>query len=420
MTGAAETPDPASGKEAPEALELRARPRPVTRVNRKVLIAGAALGAGVILALTLLALEPRRMAPGRPATDPVERVRAPTAEGLDSLPRSYGEVVPAPPALGPPLAGDVGPAVVDMERELGLADPGSDLFTGPGLRPDPEADQARAARLRRARQAQQAREAGVFFQTTVRPAAGQSSAGGTPAVSEGDAATTVPATSGGAPVSGGDPGGQARKAAFLDAPADPETVNPHPLRDPVSPYQLLAGTVIPASLVTGINSDLPGLVIAQVTENVFDTVTGRHLLIPQGARLIGRYDSVVAFGQRRALVVWHRLIMPDGSSILLESLPATDTAGFAGLADAVDFHTGRLATGVALSTLLGVGTELTLGDDESELVEAIRESAQESVSRAGRRLTERNLDIPPTITIRPGWPLRVIVHKDLILRPYES
>ena len=182
----------------------------------------------------------------------------------------------------------------------------------------------------------------------------------------------------------------------------------------------MAGTIIPASLVTGLNSDLPGMVIALVTENVFDTVTGQYLLIPQGTRLIGRYHSVVAFGQERALVAWQRLIRPDGSSIVIDNLPATDTEGYAGLADRVDIHTWQLLRGIALSTLLGVGTELSLGDDESDLVAAIRESTQENVDRAGQRIVERNLDIPPTINVRPGWPLRVIVNRDIVLSPYPS
>src|SRR3546814_16454513 len=112
--------------------------------------------------------------------------------------------------------------------------------------------------------------------------------------------------------------------------------------------------------------------------------------------------------------------MPDGSSIVIENLPATDTAGYAGLEDEVDYHTWRLITGVALSTLLGVGTELTFGDEESDLLRAIRESVQRDTNRAGQRITERNLNIQPTITIRPGWSLRVIVHQDLVLRPYRG
>src|SRR5207248_6912038 len=134
--------------------------------------------------------------------------------------------------------------------------------------------------------------------------------------------------------------------------------NPHGLTPAPSPDTLLAGSVISASLITGLRSDLPGLVTAQVTENTYDSVTGRILLIPQGARLIGNYDSVVAFGQKRALVVWQRIIMPDGSSLRIDNAPATDPSGYAGLQDRVDLHTWQLLKGVALSTLLGVGSEL--------------------------------------------------------------
>ena len=119
-----------------------------------------------------------------------------------------------------------------------------------------------------------------------------------------------------------------------------------------------AGNVIPASLITGIRSDLPGQITAQVTENVYDSPTGRFLLIPQGARLIGIYDSQVAFGQSRVLLVWTRLIMPNGRSIVLERQPGADTAGYAGLEDEVDNHWGALFKAALLSTLLGVGSEL--------------------------------------------------------------
>jgi len=180
----------------------------------------------------------------------------------------------------------------------------------------------------------------------------------------------------------------------------------------------MAGSIISASLITGLNSDLPGLVTAQVTENAYDSVTGRTLLIPQGSRLIGNYDSVVAFGQKRALVVWQRIILPDGSSVRIDNVPATDTAGYAGLADKVDVHTWQLLKGVALSTLLGVGTGISLGD-ESDLVRAICESTQQSAGRAGDQIVMKNLNIQPTIAVRPGWSLRVVVNKDIVVRPWR-
>jgi len=207
--------------------------------------------------------------------------------------------------------------------------------------------------------------------------------------------------------------------AFLTKKPDAGIYNKHAQQTPVSPYPLMAGTIIPASLITGHNSDLPGFVIAQVTENVFDTVTGQHLLIPQGTRLIGKYDSVIAFGQERALVIWQRIIRPDGTSIVIDNLPATDTGGYAGLSDKVNLHTWKLIKGIALSTLLGIGTELTFGSNESDLVKAIRESTQQSTNRAGQKLVDRTLDIQPTLTVRPGWPLRIIVTKDIIMTPYN-
>jgi type IV secretion system protein VirB10 len=213
-----------------------------------------------------------------------------------------------------------------------------------------------------------------------------------------------------------DPNGQQRKADFVGSRDSQGPVNPHALQPAASPYVLAAGSVIPASLITGLRSDLPGLVTAQVTERVFDSATGRILLIPQGARLIGSYDSVVAFGQKRALVVWQRIVFPDGSSLALDNVPATDPSGYAGLADKVDFHTWTLLKGVAISTLLGVGSSLTF-TGESDLVQAIRESTQQNVSRAGDQLTSRNLQIQPTISIRPGTPVRLVVHRDLVLAP---
>lgn len=120
------------------------------------------------------------------------------------------------------------------------------------------------------------------------------------------------------------------------------------------------------------------------------------------------------------MVAWQRIVLPNGSSIRIDNLPATDLAGYAGLSDKVDAHTWQLLKGIALSTLFGVGTELSLGDGESDLVRAIRESAQQGTSRAGDQIVTKNLDVQPTITVRPGWPLRVVVHKDIVLAPWPD
>ena len=180
-----------------------------------------------------------------------------------------------------------------------------------------------------------------------------------------------------------------------------------------------AGSVIPAALITGIHSDLPGQITAQVTQNIFDSPTGRHLLIPQGARLIGAYDSEVAAGQSRVLLAWDRLILPGGRSIMLDRQPGADAAGMAGLADRTDHHWGRMLRAAFVSTLLGAGAEIGSGRDD-ELVRAIREGAQDSFSQTGRRLVERELAIAPTIRIRPGFVFRVIVTRDLMLEPMAA
>lgn len=212
-------------------------------------------------------------------------------------------------------------------------------------------------------------------------------------------------------------GEQQRKIDF--AKSGDGDVNPHVAQPAPSPWTLSAGTIIPASLITGLNSDLPGMVIAQVTANVSDTATGRTVLIPQGARLIGSYDSVVAYSQRRALLVWQRIVFPDGSSIVLDKMPGTDSGGYSGLEDGVNFHSWQLIKGVVLSTLLGVGTQLSLGSSESDLVRAVRESTQQNAAHAGDQITARNLEVQPTLTVRPGWPVRAIVQKDLVLKPWK-
>ncbi|MGN6514654.1 MAG: TrbI/VirB10 family protein, partial [Rhizomicrobium sp.] len=128
----------------------------------------------------------------------------------------------------------------------------------------------------------------------------------------------------------------------------------------------------------------------------------------------------VAFGQSRALVVWQRIILPDGTSIQIDNMPATDTAGYAGLEDDVDYHTWTLLKGIAMSTLLGVGTQVTFGNSNSDLVEAIRESTQESTNQAGQQIVEKDISIQPTLKVRPGWPLRVVLNRDVILKPYRK
>src|SRR6202008_2686074 len=158
--------------------------------------------------------------------------------------------------------------------------------------------------------------------------------------------------------------------------------SPARVQPPASPYVLQAGAVIPASLITGLRSDLPGQVTAQGTEDVYDSPTGKILLLPQGARLRGQYEAQIAFDQSRALLVWNRLIMPNGKSIVLERQPGADTEGYAGLEDEVDNHWGTLFKAAILSTILSVGSEAGMsGNKNGSLAEAIQQGMSQSVNQ---------------------------------------
>jgi type IV secretion system protein VirB10 len=394
----------APAKADPETLVLRASPARVVRFRRGAIIAVAALGSTAIAGVAWLALKPASLNLLASGEDRQQVGAKAPPDALANAPKSYGEV----PPLGPPLPGDLGRPILNHQREIGAAPPNPAADAAAKALQEAEAKRQRVAAERKA-----ARESGVMMQLAGAPQR-TAPAGPSTATEIDDAAPQTPERVADA---GNDPNGQQRKNALVGRANRDDDINPHRLTAAVSPWTLHAGSVIAASLITGLNSDLPGLVTAQVTENVHDSVTGRTVLIPQGSRLIGRYDSVVAFGQSRALVVWQRILLPDGASIRIDNVPATDTAGYAGLADRIDRHSWQLLKGIALSTLLGVGTELSF-TGESDLVEAIRESAQRSGARAGDQLVGRNLDVQPTIRVRPGWPLRVVVHKDIVLQPW--
>jgi type IV secretion system protein VirB10 len=396
---------PAPTKANPETFVLRGSPGRVVRFRRGALVAIAALGSSAIVGAAWFALNPRTLHIIAANEDrPDISAKAP-ADALAGAPKSYGDI----PQLGPPLPGDLGRPILEHQQAIGAAIP--------PVGTDQRAQAAEAERQRLAAEQKAARESGVMMQIAGadRPGAAESPAPVASGAPSGDAGAAKIALD-----PDRDPNGQQRKADFVNATDRTGDINPHAVVLLPSPYTLMAGSIISASLITGLNSDLPGLVTAQVTENAYDSVTGRILLIPQGSRLVGSYDSVVAFGQKRALVVWQRIILPDGSSVRIDNVPATDTAGYAGLSDKVDVHTWQLLKGVALSTLLGVGTQLSFGNNESDLVRAIRESAQQSGSRAGDQLVTRNLNIQPTIRVRPGSPLRVVVHQDIVLRQWQT
>ena len=398
----------------PEDIELRVRPRPVRRINRKVLVGGTALFSVLLFGAVWFALKSPNFHQSQQTEELYNTDRKPTAEGLARLPSSYDSI----PKLGPPLPGDLGDALHKVDTK----EPPELPIAGQPFQPDPEADIARADRIRLVRLAQQGRESKLFYTVATvskmdeaeKPSANAPQAAVSPFTALGQL-DTLQAQGQSAPQTAQD-----KKLAFLNAKPDGSIYNEHSLQKPVSPFTLMAGSIIPASLVTGLNSDLPGFVIGQVTENVYDTVTGRFLLIPQGTKVIGKYDSVVAFGQKRALVVWQRLIRPDGSSLVIDNLPATDEGGYAGLEDQVDYHTWSLLKGVALASLLGVGSQLTIGNSQNDLISALQQSAIKNTDQAGQQFVQRQLEVQPTLTVRPGWPLRIIVHKDLALEPYPQ
>jgi Bacterial conjugation TrbI-like protein len=155
-------------------------------------------------------------------------------------------------------------------------------------------------------------------------------------------------------------------------------------------------------------------IIRLVAHHVGAEVHAKAPRVPQGSRLIGDYDADVAFGQSRVLLAWNRLILPDGRSIVLERQPASDPSGFAGLQDGTNYHWGGVLKAAMISTLLGVGSELGAGND-SDLTRAIRRGTQDSVNRAGEQIVSRELNVRPSLTIRPGFPVRVLVTRDLVL-----
>ena len=382
---------PASPEKGTQALRLGAeRPR-ITRLSRKVLAGGTALALLLISGAVLWALRSNR--PQNPSPDQLYSTdHHNVADGLTKLPKDYAGIPRDVPRLEPRLPSDLGHPIVAAGSQsvpIGL-----------------DGEQQRASQENEA-----ARTSKVFASTAapVTPVHAQSQEMATNTAPSSDEAFAQ--------------NGQDRKLLFVNGPVDRRTTAPDKIAGPASPFVVQAGTIIPAALITGIRSDLPGQITAQVTSTVFDSPTGRVKLVPQGARLIGIYDSQVAFGQSRILLVWTRLIMPNGRSIVLERQQGTDAGGYSGLEDEVDNHWAELFKAALLSTILGVGAELGSGADTGSntgIIQALRLSAANSLNQTGQQAVRRNLNIQPTLTIRPGFPVRVIVNRDLVLEPYRG
>ncbi|MGA0603855.1 TrbI/VirB10 family protein [Caulobacter sp. KR2-114] len=393
------TPDQDSEKAIAAELRLRGDPPRVTRLSRRALMV---LGTGAVAAVAGAITFAMRDHPERgPRAELFGTNAKPPADALAALPKDYARLPKDTPRLGPPLPGDLGRPILAAQG-AGPGGPPAMAGSAAGAPPSPD-----PASQQRDQERQAARTSRLF--------AASDPGGG----SQGEGAAS-PALALPPPGPTSAPAAPDRKQAFLAAPADLQTASSHRLDAPVSPYVLQAGAVIPAALMTGIRSDLPGQVTAQVTENVYDSPTGRILLIPQGAKLVGLYDSQVEFGQSRLLLAWTRLILPDGRSIVLDRQPAGNAQGFAGLQDQVDRHWKQLASAAVLSTLLGVGAELGAGSDDSDVVRALRQGAANSVNQVGQQVVGKSLDIQPTLTVRPGFPVRVIITRDLVLEPSRN
>jgi len=358
------TSDPAA-----EALRLRSRRPPVVRLSRKMLIGLSAVAGLAVIGLAAYGLSVHRTPRAKTELYNVGGAQAPAK--VRALPVDYRT------RLGPPLPGDLGVPILAAGAPVPAI----------GATPQEIADNAAIADRQQSDQERESARTSRLFVSDEGPA-------------------TTPAAA--AKIAGGGVGGS----------VDPRATSPDRLSSPASPYVVQAGAVIPAALITGIRSDLPGQVVGQVTQNVYDGPTGRHLLIPQGARLVGSYESRIALGQRRVMLAWTRLILPDGRSLMLEKLPANDVQGYAGLEDEVDRHWSGLFGMAALSTLLGVGAELGASDDENDILRALRRGGVGTFNQAGQQAVGQGLSLAPTLTIRPGAPVRVMVTRDLVLQPY--
>lgn len=409
----ADPQEPLGGQGEREPIELEPRPR-VVRLNRRAIFVAGALATAVILAAVFtLSERSRRAAERREQTSGVSAAPDRFWEGeSDGVPR-----LPSTPSLADrPERAD--PPQLESGAAPRLIEPADDV-----------ADQT----LRRAFTSRPV----VFEGRDPRPAT-QPGPPGRPATAPPsvDPASVLQAAKGlYSGLGEEDPtvaqNLQREKLEFMrnaSLGADEEILQ-HRVRPSLTPYEVKAGSLLPAVLVTQANSDLPGQLIAQVRENVFDSATGRYLLVPQGTRAIGVYDSLVAFGQERVLVAWQRLIFPDGSSLNLGSMPGTDAAGAAGFHDRVQHDYVRIFGGAILLSAISAGLQISQGTfgsgsqttDTRDLREILAAALGQNLGELGTEIARRNMNVQPTLEIRPGYRFNIAVMKDLVLpAPYQA
>ena len=360
----------------PPVTAIRAHPPKPKRLSRKTLMAASLILSAIVAFALVNGLSDReRRTVASEDSQPAQQASPPESVRIAQAEYSADD-------LNPPLEdghdflwGDNQP---ENDTNMDAAAP----TPSPVPAPSPLAEEADAARI-----------SAIRFGAVRRPVAGQ-----------GEGAASAPG-----------PG-----AAFLASQRGRDDgVLDAAYRPPRSPYAVQAGSTISAALVTALNSDQPGRVVAQVTEDVYDSVTGEHLLVPQGARLLGAYDAATSHGDQRLLIVWNRLVMPNGWSIALRGMPGADAAGASGVRDTVDTHLGRIAVASLLSGALSVAANEAEDDDSNRLTESVGNAAAQEAARVGGRIIDRELSVRPTLRIRPGAPVRVLVSQDIVLRPYR-
>ena len=414
----------------------------VTRLNRNVLLV-AGMGVGVVLlAVTHVARDDTR-ASARPAAPSVEA--GAMASFLREPVSASGREAPVPPPAYPELVQDTGVGALSGAGAAGQVSTADAFAAGsydfyPAVPDEPQLSPREEAYRRALRaglrggdqvsggQRTSARSAPRGTDDLGADLAGYTSdpyAGLEDAIS---AVTSGIAAYGMAPgVTRGVPQGSApgptrdRYRDFLAAAAESRqpTYIAARLEEPLSPYQIMAGTLLPAMLVTGINSDLPGDILAQITRNVYDSQQ-RFLLIPRGTKVIGRYDDQIALGQSRVLIAWTRLILPDGRSLSLPGLPTQDLRGATGLRDKVDNHYRRLYGQAMLLSIIGAGAQLSQPQQSSVLTppsagQVAAGALGQELSAVSMETIRRNMDVRPTLQVRPGTPFYIFLERDLVL-----
>lgn len=433
-------------------LPLSAPSIPVTRFNRKIVLLILSLIGGVVAISLIWAFSPRKSkTPQEIAQEQSKQSPEPSTppalpDNVVAAPASYSDMKqnlpPGVPRLGPQLAGDMGPAQLQQQRELeasrdlsSASNPANPTYTTypagtvqPQLTPEQQSVQSEAEQRRK--DAIEARRSSLSFGGGSFPSGNdrsssnnhQSSVAGVPGL---DSINGLSSKLAAGKASDDDQNMQDEKRNFYKENRKDLNYLTSTLQKPISPFELKAGSIFPSVLITGINSDLPGFIVAQVRENVFDTVSGRHLLIPQGTKLVGEYDSKISYGQERVLVVWTRLILPNGNTLSLEGMPGVDLSGYSGLKDKVNHHYWKLVTGVVLGSVIGAGAQVATGGQGSANTPAsfgqlAVSGAAQNINQAGQQITQKNLNMQPTIEIRPGMKLNVFVTKDIILQPLKG